>query len=288
MNETGKPFWELIDAVLVLNMPECEARWQSFKERAAERVPMDKVHKIAAVKGVDVPGYGEFPYFRGDLGERAPRWGGAAGCTLSHRKAVEYARERDWERVLILEDDVEVSEELEAVAPMLAQAVAQAREPYLFYLGFHKPNPYGVQKVQWGASAGGGVWKVEGVLAAHAYIVPRSMYDPLLRYLPDASRIWAWMGEYKAVDEFYHLYAASCIGCSVYAVYPCLIRQVGKSSTIGQGAVNYVEYECSRPPVSYFSVPGALHALLLPLIRLKHRLDRFRKRCRTRKKGLPR
>ena len=85
--------------ILVINLPQRKDRWEA-------------IEKILKPSGLY--------YERVDAVKRKPGW---KGCSLSHRKCIEIAKERKWPMVLILEDDClmrpQWKERFQAILPSL-------------------------------------------------------------------------------------------------------------------------------------------------------------------------
>lgn len=279
----NKDFWDILDGVLVINMDTSTARMERFRSLHAGIIPAEKLHRISAVAGRELPGYGCPPWFTENTGERSRFWGGTAGCALSHRKALEYARNNGWQHVLILEDDVRLMPDEEALQ-IAARALQEVSGSYILYLGYNRPNPCGF-KVLKGENCH--VWRVEGVLAAHAYIVPASMYDLLIDYLPTEESVWEWLSQYKAVDVIYQRYVPLHRGVNIYAIYPMIAKQCDEYSDIGQHGMIGESMACTEPPRSPISW-GGLVAFVCPWMRkIKNKLNSIRTHRRALRGGLP-
>ena len=81
--QTKSPF-DMFDGILVINIDRHLDRWMKFQEEANAYGFNKKVHRVKGEK------FTKAPY----------------GCALAHKKCLEYAREKRWANVLILEDDV--------------------------------------------------------------------------------------------------------------------------------------------------------------------------------------
>lgn len=101
-------------------------------------VPIEKIHRIAAVRGTELPGYLSHPWFTARTGDRARTCAGAAGCVLSHARALQYALEHeDWQVILVLEDDARLDvERLERMTPQFQDFMHDPRWE-LLYVGYH-------------------------------------------------------------------------------------------------------------------------------------------------------
>lgn len=275
--------WSLIDGILVINMDTSPQRFTSFMEQSGCYLPADKVERLSAVAGRQLQDYGKAPWFSEKTGERAPFWGGTAGCALSHRRAIEYARQKGWRNVLILEDDA-AYDAVAGAEKLLREALLQLKGDYMLYLGFNRPTPYGRKHLSGDDCA---VWAIEGALATHAYLLPESMYERLLAHLPTEDNVWEWLARYRAVDVFYRDYVSAMPGVSIYAILPVMFCQSDEKSDISGEASCGDSYTCRENPHGYGTLSGMIHWLTSPLRRLKIRANSIRTLRRATKGGLP-
>jgi glycosyl transferase family 25 len=230
IQEKSSRFWSEIDAVLVINLEHSTDRWQDFLALSRNIIPQELVHRITAVPGEKIGGYGQRPWFRG--GFRADTWARRGGCVLSHRRALELARDRGWKRVLILEDDVEFCSGFSSSANELGLAMSDnSFEWDMVYLGFTKAKgPFKTLRMLTG---GRHVTQIFGCHCTHAYIVNSNMQDWLLRKLPDESSIWPWLALHRAIDRWFSSHLG--IRFKVLAVSPPMINQrTGFSEILGK------------------------------------------------------
>lgn len=284
MKEEKHSAWEKVDGILVINLDTSRERMDKFMADNAESLPLDKVHRLSAVLGRALASYGKPPWFTERTTERASYWGGAAGCALSHAKAIATAKKEGWRNVLIMEDDVITGLHPDALA-MMDYALTHVQGDYILYLGYSRPTPYGRCVQQSGEHA---LWQVEGVLSTFAYLVPQSMYDRLLAFMPTEDNIWEWMSIHRAIDTFYKDTAANLPGVKIYAIQPDLVMHIDGMSDVAGSSVTYTgRYDNSLKPHSYFTLAGVLHVLAAPLRRLKVRLNAIRTHRRALRGGLP-
>ncbi len=277
--------WDGVDGIVVINLDSHPERWQEFQQTVGCHLPADRLHRLSAVVGVEIPGYGQAPWFTERTGERSRFWGGTAGCALSHRRAIELAREKGWRQVLILEDDAVLSPVTVDADRLVARALRSLSGPCMLYFGFNKPRPYGrPTKIVEGEVQ---LWQIEGVLATHAYLVPEAMYGLMLQVLPREENVWEWLARYRAVDTFYKDYLANTPGVGIYAIMPQLFRQADVASCISGQTMGGVDYSCEGLPLSLDSPAGTWHRFCAPFRRLKIRLNSLRTLLRARRGGLP-
>lgn len=276
------PCWDAIDAVVCINLDARKDRWESFCNTLRGKLPQEKLHRVSAVVGRELPGYGEAPWFTERTGERSSYWAGVAGCTLSHAKALRMAQQQGWRNVLIFEDDIEADITSEGLR-MLEYALRSISGKYLLYLGYSECR-CGVCLCREGAAS---FWQIEGALAAHSYLVPQSMYAPLLAALPKgAEDVWAWVARHRAVDTFYQYEVPWWQGVRAYAVLPLMFKQNGMSSDLVDTPAQLHPGE-GNAPRELRGAARVIRALLAPLRRLKIYLNSVRTHRRAVTGGFP-
>ncbi len=282
--ETARSLWESLDGCVVINLASRPDRYEAFMKSVASVLPASKIHRITAVNGRDLPSFGKAPWFTESTGTRANYWGGAGGCVLSHRNAIAYAKSQNWRNVLIFEDDVTLQPNQDVLS-MLGASLPTLTRPYMLYLGYNKPSPYGICCVEHGEAS---LWKTGGVIAAHAYVVSAELYDTLLSVLPvNDDDVWAWLGHYRAIDVLYRDYVQYWHGVTVYVVNPILFIQNDAYSDILMGIPEGPEHACWEKPRTVYSLRGMVYICSAPFRRLKIWLNSIRTRRRARRKGLP-
>ena len=283
MNPNLHSVWDKVDGILVINLDTSVERLEAFRRSNASTLPMEKVKRQSAVMGRLLPTYGKVPWFTERTMERAPFWGGTAGCAISHRHAIARAKAEGWRNVLILEDDAVAGDNADALK-LFEYALDNLKGDYMLYLGYSRPTPYGRSVHAAGEHA---LWQVEGVLSTYAYLIPQSMYDRLLAIMPTEENVWEWISIHRAVDSFYRDTAAALPGVKVYAIQPDLVEHVDGQSDIGCVVTRTDTYDRVQTPHSYATVAGVFHMLGAPFRRLKVRLNSIRTHRRALRGGLP-
>lgn len=223
------PYWEAVDAVVCINLDRRKDRWKSFCKAVKDVIPKDKLHRVSGVEGVMLPGYGELPWFTERTGVRSRYWGGAAGCMMAHARVIKMAQQNGWRNVMILEDDISANVTPEGLS-MIHTALTTLTGRYLLYLGYAKRVPRGLMLKQADSAR---LWRINGALTTHAYIIPASMYRPLLEALPSKPEdVWAWIARHRAIDVFYRNEVAVWSGVRICAVLPLMFHQNGMSSDL--------------------------------------------------------
>jgi len=252
-----------IDAILVINLDQREDRWKRVQNILTQRGLIDKVHRQSASYGKYLEGYAKDPWFSEKTGIRSSYWGGSAGCALSHRNAILHAKKMGWGKILILEDDVCIEESilLQECSEALLEKLS-SQEKHLLYLGFNGKAPYGkaIQK-----SPNYTLWKTEGVIATHAYIVPSSMYDFMLARLPTESNIWPWLARNGALDTMYRDCISLHRSVATYIVFPHFITQADSDSDIGNPIAVPANASCQKAPLNQYGLKACFHRACFPL-----------------------
>ena len=275
--------WDSIDGVLVLNLDRSPERMERFMQKNGHLIPADKIVRISAAYGRDLPGYGEAPWFTERTGERAKFWAGTAGCALSHRRAIEYASAHGWKTVLILEDDAVLNATDDGLWLMRC-ALRALKGRYMLYPGFSRPTPYGRCIRRKGDSS---LWQVEGVLSTYSYIVSKELYPTLLSKLPTEETIWEWVSKNRAIDSFYRDVISAMGSVNTYVMLPDVIIHEDGPSEIAGNTVRDVSHDLTQEPLSYSSWKGMMRVVSRPIRGCKRQLDSTRTWLRARRGGFP-
>ncbi len=231
--------------MLVINLDHRIERWEQLRAESEGIVPLEKLHRVSAVLGSKIPGFGKAPWFRG--GNRANTWAARGGCVLAHRRALEMARRAGWERILILEDDATFDGEFSSHLDSLEAALFKSKLDWdICYLGFTEPQ--GPFDTLARLSESRQLARIYGCKCTHAYMVNAKLRDWLLDQLPDESTIWSWLSVNRAIDRWY----LTTLGkrFQVVAVSPSIILQKDDFSDIVGRVTHYFSESlnhCSIP-----------------------------------------
>lgn len=210
--------WKQIDAILIINLDESKARWGRMMECLENIVPLEKVHRIPATRGTDLPGYLQKPWFRSRTRARAKTCAGAAGCVLSHARALQYALDHnEWNTVLVLEDDAILREDKwKTLDAQLAEFMKTDQEWEIIYPGYS-------ESPQWaGETAWFNMFHCSGVTGTFSMILNRRAWGKLLSGLPEEGNVWSWLAQYKAIDYWLKNWVTPF--SPVYYITPSLVR----------------------------------------------------------------
>lgn len=231
-DQAAPELWSIIDNIYVINLTRRGDRWQQFCQQHQHSLPTEKIIRIEALDGQTLPGYQQAPWFRPRSANRALNWSGGAGCALSHRAAIAAAQQRGNRYALILEDDACLLANA-ASAQLVADFLTTAATDWgLLYLGHHE-LPAQADAIR-ARAADSTLWQIDGVIAAHAYVIPQRAFALLLQVLPETDNIWQWMARYRAIDRFYRDFFPAFSGLHTLALTPVLFEQQSGFSDLAQ------------------------------------------------------
>lgn len=269
---TADAFWDSIDAVMVLNLDHRPERWMQFQQAADGFVPTDKIHRVSAVFGKELAGFGVPPWFRGR--KRDATWAARGGCVLAHRRALELARDKGWNEVLILEDDVSFDARFNEVLPAL-EAALRTSASELCYLGYTDPEGPFSQVGTLGPDHQ--LARIFGANCTHAYRIRATARDRVLALLPDEAGIWPWLATHRAIDSWYRRELGRHF--EVTAVSPAIVHQAeGFSDIAGRDTGHHAQsaHRTSVPDIPASPAYPALYAWKKLTVRLSRVRDGVR------------
>jgi GR25 family glycosyltransferase involved in LPS biosynthesis len=218
---------DLADGIVVVNLDERAGRWRQVQSELARLAHSGGLTRLSAVRGTDLPGFGQRPWFRGRARDRT--WAGRAGCVLSHRAAIQLAAKNNWRTLLILEDDIVVARQAPSVLTDLAKTLKETEWDVCF-LGFTDPvSPF--ERIA-SLSSGHTLFRISGCSTTHAYLVRDSTYQWLLSKLPEPLHIWPWISTHRAIDRWFYRNLSRRF--RVLAVSPSIVNQSPGFSDITQ------------------------------------------------------
>lgn len=228
-------FWDEVEAILVINMIHRRDRWDTLMEILERAGVLAKVVRIEAVVGKELPGFGRSPWFS----ERTPEdvanmKAGAAGCALSHRKAVTYARDHGLKNYLVLEDDARFDDLLLGrEGELIAEVLKKSDGWDLFYLGFYQRlNVYHTVTAETCGEREFEIRRMRGPLLTHAFVVNASVYEAMLHDMPSEKSVWGWIAYWGSVDSWIYNKFGRNRKVKVWGTMPRLVNQAADFSDI--------------------------------------------------------
>lgn len=128
---------------------------------------------------------------------------GDVGCTLSHVKCIQLAKERGWDKVLIFEDDVALRDNY---GELFCNYVRQVPDDWdMVYLGGnHWGRDLSMRYNPMLYRISDNIARTKHTLTTHAYIIRDSMYDAVIEHLGKASKQVDVM--YADLQDLYMVY----------------------------------------------------------------------------------
>lgn len=194
-----------ISGIYVINLKIRQERWHVFRdgihhwEQAFGKTPQ----RLSAVRGIELPGYGQPPWFSTRLSEkRKMSWGGKAGCILSHRNAIQNAHDRNWDNVLVLEDDAYLTDKMTSLWISYLGGIVRTLEDDWSVINFCTTLPVSpcrvVKKIQ-----STQLVEAAGCFGAVAYLLNGRIFSQVLNELPKESDVWRWVARHKTIDRWF-------------------------------------------------------------------------------------
>jgi GR25 family glycosyltransferase involved in LPS biosynthesis len=220
----------MIDGCIVINLLHRTDRLEQFwRQQPIFSILGINPERLEGVYGKNLAGYGQKPWFRKRLSvKRANAWAGKAGCTLSHRKAIERAKELGWKNVLVLEDDCLFEPSISSQWAQFQEAVKSLPEDWIavYLYGHHAVSPVRMIKTYSDTTC----FEICGASSTTAYLLNGTYFETVLKLLPTTDTIWKWTARYKTIDRWYSR-KLFLLG-RIYALSPFGVRHLGTSSDI--------------------------------------------------------
>lgn len=288
MTYASHRFWDQIDAILIINLRHRNDRWDKLHAKLAEFGVAHKAVRIEAVNGKDLPTYLEKPWFSMRTPEHVARMrSGAAGCCLSHRKAIEHARKCGYGRILLMEDDALFKSDLRGREGELIAGILANKDMWdMFYLGYYqKLNKHYVVITEDLPCGLFELWRIRGPLMFHATVINSTIYDDLLAGLPRRENIWPWIAYWGSIDSWIYNSFGRNPKVRIWATMPKLVVQTPNYSDICGRVLSLEESEGSHRKSTLIpldaekfecSIKLGIHELIYQFIKRNGRLFRAR------------
>lgn len=232
---TRKGFWACIDAVMVVNLKHRTDRWERMHAILSRHLPEEKIIRVDAEYGKELPGFGDKPWFTQRTSEKVAHMkAGSAGCCLSHRKAIEMAKAAGYERILLMEDDADFYNELDSPeGDMIAELLTNPNSWDMFYLGYYQRlNKFHIVERRVIEGRQFELRRIRGPLMLHAAVIHRRVFDKMLAGLPTKGNIWQWVSYWGSIDAWIYNKFGRKRSVRIWACEPKLIMQVVSYSDI--------------------------------------------------------
>ncbi len=197
------PYNDFFDKIFIVNLDERKDRWDEI-QKELNKFGVTNIERYSAIK----PDVSDIPInFYNKLvspWKQSPKYiQGCMGCKMSHYNIVKLARERNYNKILILEDDMQFIHDKEENIKELNTAITNVPNNWhLLYLsGNHIHHPENIKE---------NIYKINHTLTTHAYAIHSNIFEYILETMMET-------------------------GCELDNYYIEKIQQQGKSYTIKPG-----------------------------------------------------
>lgn len=210
----------LFDKIFIINLDNRPEKWEKCLENLKKH-DIKNYERFSAIRPqisqVPVTYYNKlvFGHFKDD-----PKYiCGAVGCKMSHHTVIKMAKERNYKKILILEDDFEFAENLDSVLADHEKLIRNLPWDMLYFGGNHLTTLHHVNK---------NLYRAISINTTHAYAINSSIFDMVLdKLLVCGSEI-----DYFYRSQIHLTYQTLCI-------FPSLAVQRQGYSDIVNANVNY-------------------------------------------------
>lgn len=197
-------FTDYFDEAVCINLDRRPDRWELAQEEF-KKIGLSNVKRISAVDGKDI----------GPIG---PINAGANGCRMSHLKVLNYAIEKDLDAILVLEDDIEFTENFHE---KFSKIESQIPEEFDFlYLGVNPASGHQEMVTD-------NIYKIGGKYATHAFIIRKAMYKQAFDFT---------ISNYIQVDVSYSILQKTR---KAYTIHPNIAYQRSGFSDVEDQEIDY-------------------------------------------------
>jgi glycosyl transferase family 25 len=205
-----------IDKIFVINLDYRKDRLEHITSELL-KVGITDFERFPAIKPTESMFKDEYNYYihNSSIKYRI----GALGCLLSHLEIIKMAKNNNYKKILIFEDDCKFTESLDVLISALQQLEEKNNKYKLLYLsGNHikKCSPFSKNVV-----------KVNGTFTTHSYVVTSDAYDGIISGLTRFSR---------EIDNYYIRIYQPRNEC--YCVFPSMTTQIDGISDINNSFVS--------------------------------------------------
>ena len=227
MGAALNPIERIVGGTFVINLAHRTDRWEQVQAELA-KVGYESYERL------DAYGVQNLPPERYTSSISAFEMTGWFGNKFSHYRAIELAKERGWDAVMVFEDDVVLHPEFNTYVTEAIEQLASRQWDWLQFGGNHKhftgwmPRISHVDGMPYLFVKEGlhpvtpRLARIDTMLTAHAYIVKSAVYDFILSHAITSE---------LSIDTFYAYEVHPRFRC--YCVTPCVANQSPGVNDIG-------------------------------------------------------
>lgn len=211
-----------IDKIYIINLRNRTDRWE-LCEQQLQQYNITNYKRFDAIKP-NLKSINPIEYSKNNLKRGKPYIIGALGCKLSHLNIIKEAREKQYDKILILEDDFLLTNNfIDKFETVMKDIDVNNISINMLYLGFSviRKNPYIDTNIK-------NIKRLNNCHTTHAYVLSHKFYDSIIQ---EISKCHCEIDVCYAKMQKNHK--------DIYGVYPCLVTQRESFSDIMKKKVNY-------------------------------------------------
>ena len=204
---------DYFDAIYCINLDERTDRWEHSLKQFEKFGISDRVERFSAIKPE-----------RDERWDRPTPWGwpnfplvGAVGCAESRKAVIQFAKDRELDNVLVLEDDFVVCDNWEENLKC-ALCDLEKQNWHNFYLGYHLHNMWGLKKKVGECLTQAGGTKFRGIQLTVGLAYNSTIFDYLIEDIDPFD--WNKQGREGHVDKYF----ARNININKFYVNPMVVE----------------------------------------------------------------
>ncbi len=164
--------FEYFDAIYCINLATRKDRWRKSCKEFRKLGIFDIVQKFTAIK----------------------KENGALGCLLSHRKIIQEAQEKWYEKILVFEDDIKVIGSQDEIKDFIQKISSKSWGIAYFGAQFFAIDVPVLH------TKDGNMYNINGGRGTHAICYHQNVYEEILKMTENS---WDFLEKYLAIDRYF-------------------------------------------------------------------------------------
>lgn len=208
------------DKIFIINLDERKDRWSNVVKEL-QKMDIANYERFSAIK----PMFNNIPsqYYNKLVSPhkyKVPYIIGSMGCKMSHYEIIKIAKQRNYSKILIFEDDISFKYDKEKTYELMNNVIT--RDWHMLYLSAnHRSMP---------SLLDNDIYKVNEALCTHAYALHKNSFNYLLETMMNIG---------CEIDNYYIYAMQQNDKVKCRCVYPNILTQISSYSDVLNRDVNY-------------------------------------------------